>query len=392
MDRQPRVAFISLMDSAPWGGSEDLWAATARHAIGAGCSMAFSTYRWPLVPTQVSDLVGLGATWHPWTFPQRENDTRRWVRRCGRILPVLAKPIDRLIAPYRPLFEFRPDVVCINQGGTFDILAHDRFRELLNESRRPYAVLCRSNREGMPLSEDERANATDFFKKAGRIGFAARRNLQTAERQLAETLANAEVIQSPLNPRCQDAIPWAADPTARFACVARFYAAHKGQDVLLECLAEPRWKSRDWRLQLYGEGPDRPWLEKLSRRLGLGDRVTFEGHTEDVAGIWRKNQMLLLPSREEGTPQCMKEAMLCGRPVMATDVGGVSDFVEEPTTGYLAEAPTVGSVGHALERAWQTRDRWQSLGQSARSRALAQVEPAPHETFFGTLRRLSGGT
>lgn len=57
-----------------------------------------------------------------------------------------------------------------------------------------------------------------------------------------------------------------------------------------------------------------------------------------------------MPSRFEGLPLAMVEAMLCARPVVATDVAGHAEIIEDGVTGFLADAPTAGSMAAALER------------------------------------------
>ena len=127
------------------------------------------------------------------------------------------------------------------------------------------------------------------------------------------------------------------------------------------------------------EGDNRGSLERLAQRLGLADRVVFEGHVAGVEKIWSLNHVLVMPSRIEGLPLAIIEAMLCGRPVVATDVAGAE--VVDGVTGFLAEAATVGSVGNALERFWPAR-RLGKLGRQPRRR-YANSFAGPHSGFCG---------
>src|SRR5262249_55981873 len=144
-------------------------------------------------------------------------------------------------------------------------------------------------------------------------------------------LSNAEVVWNPFNIDYHAAPSWpksGENGELRLACVARLHPPSKGQDILFEALATPQWASRPWRLYLYGEGPMRNLLERLAQRSGLSDRVVFAGY-KTVEEIWASNHVLVMPSRYEGLPLAIVEAMLCARPVIATDIAGNSEVVED---------------------------------------------------------------
>ena len=101
--------------------------------------------------------------------------------------------------------------------------------------------------------------------------------------------------------------------------------------------------------------------------------------------MWAENHLLVLPSRVESAPLALVEAMLCGRPAVVTDVGGMTEWVQEADTGYVAEAPTAQSVGAALERAWQNRARWPELGRRAHRVAIGRYDPVPGASLLQLL-------
>jgi glycosyltransferase involved in cell wall biosynthesis len=138
---------------------------------------------------------------------------------------------------------------------------------------------------------------------------------------------------------------------------------------------------------LYGEGPRRNLLERLTSRLGLSDRVTFAGHV-NVDEIWSSNQVLVLPSRYEGLPLVLVEAMLCGRPVLATDVGGNSEILVDGVTGFLTGAPTVAHVADGLERLWANRTNLENMGRAGAKRIRELVPADPIRVFSEKIMRL----
>ena len=205
-------------------------------------------------------------------------------------------------------------------------------------------------------------------------------------------LHNAEIIRNPFNV-AMDALPnWPLlEPgdDLRLCCVGRLEPSTKGQDLLMEALAHPSWEARRWRLTLYGDGPTKNGLELFSRRLGLADRVVFFGHTNSLEEIWSQNHLLVVPSRYEGLPIVIVEAMMCDLPVVATNVVGISEVIEKGITVFLAETAKPDSIRFALEQAWVRRSELEKLGIAAAESIRKLVPADPAGIFAEKLLRLS---
>ena len=118
----------------------------------------------------------------------------------------------------------------------------------------------------------------------------------------------------------------------RILMAARF-VVHKQHAFLLHALAgidQPFW-----RLTLAGDGPLKAEMEQLSIRLGLQDRITFTGDTDQVSSLLADTDIFVLSSRYESLPLSIIEAMRAGLPVVASDVGGVRELVANGITGYV---------------------------------------------------------
>lgn len=383
-----RLAFVSLMEGERWGGSESLWSSSAQLALDAGHEVIISSFAWPEPPKPVAALIQRGAQWLPWSVPSQEGAGRRWLRRIGGHRSPFSDPLRRLLSSFKPVFDLKPDVFCINQGWTLDCLNHHEFLQLLTLSGIPYATLCRATDDGGLPSRERRDEAREFFRKARYIGFASQAGIESTERHLACRLANTNVLHSPIRVAKAPALEWPRGH-ASFASVGRLHSGHKGQDLLLAALARDVWKDRDWSLTLYGEGPDTDALCDLVAQYGLRDRVAFAGFESLATSIWSRHQMLVLPSRIEGTPQALIEAMLLGRPAVATDVGGITEWASEPDNAFIAPAASVRSLAAALERAWQARPDWCEMGLRARAAALQRLDPDPAARLFHTLLSLT---
>jgi len=101
---------------------------------------------------------------------------------------------------------------------------------------------------------------------------------------------------------------------------------------LLSGLLEDKFKIK---YLIVGDGEERQSLEEYAKKLGLGDDAIFCGWREDTADIYSDLDIAGLTSLNEGTPVALIEALAAGRPVVATNVGGVADVVKDGVNGYL---------------------------------------------------------
>jgi glycosyltransferase involved in cell wall biosynthesis len=122
----------------------------------------------------------------------------------------------------------------------------------------------------------------------------------------------------------------------------------KGHDVLLESLALRDGPPAD--LWLAGDGPERSALEAQARRAGLSRDVRFLGRRSDVFALMRAADAVVLPSRREGLPLALLEAMALGRAALATRVGGVPEALRDGETGLLVPPEDPRALAHALDR------------------------------------------
>lgn len=108
----------------------------------------------------------------------------------------------------------------------------------------------------------------------------------------------------------------------------------KGLDVLLNALSKLGIEP-SWRLALVGEGEQRTELEKIVEQLGLRERVSFFGYRENRLEFLRGFDVFVLPSRLEGIPRCLMEAMAAEKLVLASDIPGCNDLIAHQKNGLL---------------------------------------------------------
>ena len=281
------------------------------------------------------------------------------------------------------LKSFNPDLVIISQGhnsGGFE------WAKVCRDAAIPYVIIVQCNGEFWWFQEQTVGEAVASYAAARRIFCVSRSNLDLLRLQVGEPLRNAEVVCNPYNVSPERLPAWPdVNGKWRLACVARMDLAAKGQDLLLQTLARPEWRDRPLELNFFGAGPDELSLRRLATLLQVVN-VHFRGHVHDITAIWEQNHLLVLPSRYEGLPLALVEAMWCGRPAVVTDVGGNAELCLDNKTGFVSPAATLSSFSQTLQRAWDRRGEWLQLGLAARSRVEEQISKDPVALFCERLK------
>jgi glycosyltransferase involved in cell wall biosynthesis len=368
--RPRRFVFLSS-NTTPWGGSEELWAGAAIVLAEQGHVVSALKEYVDNRPHRVQRLRALGCRVqdlsHPAWAPAALTRFATNVSPHSRLLLLLASVSLSLATS-------RPDLVIISQAGNLD---GQTMAGLCRRLKKPYVLI--SQKAGYPYwpTSPTLPALRAVYADARACYFVSEHNLRLTEEQIAMALPHARIVRNPFLvpwPRRHD---WPSGDVRRLACIGRLWVPEKGQDLLIRVLARDKWRQRPLSVTIFGAGPHRAALEAMAAYHRV-DRVSFAGFVDDIAGIWNDHQGLILPSRCEGLPLVLVEAMLSGRVPIATDVAGIAEVLDDGTTGFLAAAPTEDGLDAVLERAWQRRDEWQAIGAVAadRIRALVPEDPA----------------
>ncbi|MBL6751686.1 MAG: glycosyltransferase [Nevskia sp.] len=129
-------------------------------------------------------------------------------------------------------------------------------------------------------------------------------------------------------------------------------APQKGFDLLIAAMAQLLQRGLDVQLRIAGEGPERGTLESLAAGLQLQSRVTLAGYREDLADLMSEADLFVLPSRFEGQPNVLIEALMAGAPVVAMcDNTGAAEIVEAGVNGVLVAGASAEALSDAIEHA-----------------------------------------
>ncbi len=139
----------------------------------------------------------------------------------------------------------------------------------------------------------------------------------------------------------------------------------KGLETLLEALPPLLEKYPEMRVVFVGDGPLRQWLNEQASQLG-DNRLVVLGWRRDAMSLIKACHMLVLPSRYEGMPNVIMEAMAASKPVAATRVEGVGELLREGVVDQTCEARSVDQLRGLIDKLWSDPNRCQWIGQRNR--------------------------
>ncbi len=146
----------------------------------------------------------------------------------------------------------------------------------------------------------------------------------------------------------------------------------KAIDVLLDAMVRVVSEVVGARLLVAGAGPLRRRLERQAEHLGLGDTVRFLGFVDDMESFWSSLDVFVLPSRWEGLPRVVQEAMGRALPVVATDVPGTLELVEDGADGLIVSREDSTALAQALVDLLRRPQRCVAMGRRGRHKMETQ--------------------
>jgi len=365
-----KILFTTSNDHVSFGGSEELWVQTAKYFLENGHEVAVCVSWYPL-PKQLDYLQ------RDKKFTLIKKEIKPSV--FNKLVPTKFK---RYYEPYKNrIIKWSPNIALISQGCNEDGIG---LMSYFQKNNIPYFSISQCVLEYIWPDIKKAKLMEDAFKKAVFNFFVSQANKETTELMIAEKIENSSVVRNPFNVPYDTTLNFPkSQKTYSIACVGRYHFVTKGQDVLIKVLCQQKWKERNLIVNFYGSGIHKQNLEKLINLFTLKNAIVNE--FTPTVNIWETNQALILPSRFEGLPLVLVEAMLCGRFGIVTNVSGNSEAFIDNETGFLAEGANAIYVDDALERAWSRRDEWEEIGNKAKQYIKSIVPEFPEKELYNSI-------
>lgn len=373
-----KIAIISTCED-DWGGSEELWAKSIPYFLGANYSVIvckktinFQCNKFIKLANNGVELIELEQPVVKKTYAIRLRDKfKRVVRR--------AMGKDEFPNPVHPFAKEillkQPNLVIVSQAINFDGLI---YASLCHQKKIPYTIISQKAVDFYWPYKNDRAQMTTTFKNAAHCFFVSQHTQNLTEEQFGFRFNNASIIYNPN--KVKNIEPYPDDSNGiRLACIGRLFILDKGQDILLRILSKQKWRERNITISFIGEGVDKDGLREMAKLLDLKN-VEFVGYADDISTVCKNHHAFILPSRAEGLPLVILEAMAAGRPVIASKAGGNVEIVQDGITGYTGHA-NEDDFDMAMERAWINRNKWQAMGLVSADYISKNISNCPEADF-----------
>jgi len=353
-----KIGFVTLNIGTTKGGSEKLWRKLVGQAKKDGHDVFVSIFNHQLEETKlilshITDLQGV------YFFSQKTYTGKTFL---GKILTKLE---ELTFGRFETSFfkkDFEPDVCVISCGGMAELGLRRNQKKIFN-LKVPYSIIIQNNVDEWYFSSKSKLAISKIFEGAVKSYFVSKKTLDQAEHQISTRVKNSSLIANPVNDYPETPLP--SSKKVHLAFIGTLDLEVKGVGLLIEAMSKPFWKDKDIMVNIFGEGKDRDNISNMIREFGVEDIIILRGWVDDMEEVWSKNHALVSTSFNEGLPMVIQEAMMRGRVVIATDVGGATEIVTDEKSGFIAKKPTIHHVESTLERWWNERDKWGEIGRQA---------------------------
>lgn len=360
------VLFLSLMNSAPWGGSEEIWYKAAIHLAQKKWKVSICYFHWTGKEKKIADLMKMGCHFYKLSG---KNDTNTLLEKIN-----LWSSINKI-----PFAKY--DHVIINQGGWKDVI-HGPFKNIYKRLK-SYSLIFH-NYDTTEQLTPQKKKLFETWTNGAKSNIGDAQKIFTAiEKSNSIEIPNQQVLYNPITFEAPTApLPYnSIDNKIKFTVLAALDTKRKAQDILIQVLASSKWKKRNWELNIYGKGEDKEYLKKLINDKHLETNIFLRGHSDKVFEILLDTHILFQTTKIDAMPISVVEAMSVARPVIVSNVGDMPLWVKHGYNGWIAEEVTVEKIDLILEQAWQKKENWEQMGEKS-FQIFKEKYPANAVTHF----------
>ncbi|GAB2972551.1 hypothetical protein GCM10027049_02990 [Mucilaginibacter puniceus] len=387
-DTNKQILIISSCHE-DWGGSEELWARTIPYFQLAGYGITIFKIRLNAQHKKYVELAKQGVVLEDL---QQEFGLLNSIKKPSLLFTKVFKRALKMVKPdntpyasdnywvKKKLEKIQPQFAIVSQGINFDGLSLAYACLQLNI---PYVLIAQKAVDFYWPTPLERPVMREVYQKASWSYFVSKHNKLLTEEQFGIRLPKSEIIYNPVKVQRHIAPMPHTEQGFRLACIGRYFLLDKGQDILIRVMAQAKWRERPITISFIGSGTDKEALIEMAELLGVKN-IQFLDQAEDIAKLWENYHALILPSRSEGLPLVLLEAMAIGRTAIVSAAGGNPEVITDGVNGFIGQ-PNEVDFDNAMERAWNKREEWGAMGKLAHAFINENVPLQPEKDLVNSI-------
>ncbi len=348
-----KILFLSVMNGAPWGGSEELWYQAALWTARNNFEVGVCCFDGAEKKDRMKELEEAGC--QLFLLPGKEETKKQ---------PLLGK-IKLSTAVAAVPFEAY-DKVIVSQGGWKDV-AHGPFKKLFRKMK-AYVLIYHNYNVNEKFSLRRFLRLQKWADKAVKNLGDTPKIFEALEETYALSIPNQEKLFNPLTfipPQSPTPLPETASGPCIFSMFAALDIERKAQDILIKALSGATWRNRNWELHLYGEGKDKEVLQKLIAEMGLQTKIYLRGNATDYKEAIRQSNLVLQITHIDAMPITVMDSLAMGRPLVVSNVGDMPSWIKENSNGWVTDSVTVEAIHQTMELAWNQQSHWPAMGKQS---------------------------
>lgn len=348
-----KTLFLSVMNGAPWGGSEELWYQVAlwmaRHNSDVGVCCFDGTEK----NGRMRELEKAGCKL--FLLPGKEETKKQLL--LGKIK--LSKAVAEV-----PFEEY--DKVIVSQGGWKDV-THGPFKELFLRMKE-YVLIYHNYNINEKFSFRKFSSLQKWADNAIKNLGDTPKIFEALAEAYSLSIPHQEKLFNPLTFETPLAVtPYPENRDGRYilSVFAALDTERKAQDILIKALSGENWKDRNWELHLYGQGKDKEQLQKLIQEQHAESKIFLKGSAVDYKEAIRQSHLVLQITHIDAMPITVMDSLAMSRPLVVSNVGDMPSWIYPTINGWITSNVTPESINEILEKAWDNRNNWKQMGEAS---------------------------
>lgn len=283
----------------------------------------------------------------------------------------------------------KPDIIFISQGHVFESIELMQWCKKHNIKYVNFIPLVTEYHLSFFNDLKLIKESSILLKRSKKIFIDNNNSIKVMQKMLGVSLNNFQVIHNGFDVKYNQEFSWnkPINNEYKLAFVGRLEAVHKGLDILLKVFSSEKWKNRPLKIMIYGKGSYEETIRQTVIKNKM-DNLVLCGYADNLEEVFSQVQGVVFPSRMEGTPISLIDALLCNRMAIVTPVGGMPEIIIDGYNGFVTESITVDGLDKCLERAWQKRNEWEKMGKEAGLTVRNIIPEFPHAQTINIINKI----